>query len=121
MSQFPCKILHIYSNSYPGKHHGTSLQVKQDGGSSEIMSERSPEIHQSTRHTQLNWTPYGCSIAPEVRPTVCSTFDKNMATDSPQGGKIFYMITDIIKLLSYWLKSTILKHEFFRWPWGFKC
>lgn len=72
--------------SYPGKRHGASLQAKQDSGSSEIMSQRSPEIHQSTRHTQLNWTPYGCNTAPEVRPTVCSTFDKNMATDSPQGG-----------------------------------
>ncbi|KAK1392348.1 Flowering time control protein like [Heracleum sosnowskyi] len=73
--------------SYPGKHHATSFQVKQDSGSSENMSQRrSPEIHQSTRHTQSNWTPYGSSTAPEVRATVCSTFDKNMATDSPQGG-----------------------------------
>ncbi|XP_074381037.1 uncharacterized protein LOC141721817 isoform X2 [Apium graveolens] len=71
--------------SYPGKHHSTPLQVKHDAGSSE-MSQRSPEIHQSTRNTQLNWTSYGCSTASEVRPTVCSTFDKNMAIDSPQGG-----------------------------------
>lgn len=107
MSQFRCKLLHICSNSYPGKHHGTSLQVKQDTGSLEIMSLRSPEIHQSTRHTQLNWTPYGCSTASEVRPSVCSTFDKNMAIDSPQGGQIFYMSIDIIRLVSYWFRSII--------------
>ncbi|KAA8537846.1 hypothetical protein F0562_027574 [Nyssa sinensis] len=77
--------------SQPGKHHVSSLSVKPENSTLELVSPRiNPENRVTTMQSghafHSNWNAFGCMEAPEVGVRKVDSYDNNPIVNPSQGG-----------------------------------